>query len=261
MPRHLLHYEIYNHSEAAPWLVFVHGAGGAIASWNYQREAFKDFFNLLFLDLRDHGKSKGMAPEHPKYNFDIICTDILCVLDHLGISSAHFMSLSMGSVLLQRLDDLRPGLVDSQIFAGGVFRGNWRIHLFAHGGKMLSHILTYQQLYTLFSWLVMPKKNHAFARRVYRMQSRLLSPREYLKWISLYREFFGVLRRYFRKPLLTPSLVVMGSQDHIFLDAARRFASRHAQAHLQIIERCGHICNIEQPDTFNKLALEFLTAK
>lgn len=258
MARDLLHFETHHLSEDAPWLVFVHGAGGAIASWNYQREAFQDHFNLLMLDLRDHGRSKNLKPEHKKYDFDIICRDILSVIDHLHIEQAHFISLSMGSILLQRLDEMRPGLAKSLIFAGGVFKANWRIHLFAHGGKILSYLLSYRQLYTLFSWLVMPRKNHAFARRVYRMQSRRLSPREYLKWLGLYRDFFRVLRRFFRKPLAKPSLVVMGSQDHIFLDAAQRFARRQTRAHLQVIERCGHICNIERPEVFNRLALEFL---
>ena len=259
MSSHLLHFETHQCSPQSPWLVFVHGAGGAIASWKFQRDTFKTQFNLLLIDLRDHGRSKNIQPDYPKYNFDVICADILAVLDHLSINKAHFLSLSMGSVLLQKLEDLRPGMAESQIFAGGVFKANWRIHLFAHGGKLLSHILSYRQLYTLFSWLVMPRKNHAFARRVYRMQSRLLTPREYLKWINLYKEFFGVLKRYFRQPLATPSLVVMGSQDHVFLQAAKEYADKHAHAQLKVIDQCGHICNIEKPEDFNRLVMDFLS--
>ncbi|MCB0618110.1 MAG: hypothetical protein KDC41_05245, partial [Saprospiraceae bacterium] len=68
-----------------------------IVTWKYQVEAFKPYFNLLLVDLRDHGRSKNLEPAYREYNFDIVCDDILKVIDHLGIRKAHFLSLSMGS--------------------------------------------------------------------------------------------------------------------------------------------------------------------
>ena len=57
------------------------------------------------------------------------------------------------------------------------------------------------------------------------------------------------------------SLVVMGDQDHVFFQAAQRFASTHKQAQLVILEKCGHVCNIEQYERFNQTALSFLLGK
>jgi len=259
--RVLLHYKTYQLSPDADWVVFIHGAGGSIVTWKYQIEAFRPFFNLLLLDLRDHGQSKNIEPAYEAYDFDIVTADVLKVIDHLQIKKAHFLSVSLGSVVLQKLDELRPDLVDKMVMAGGVFRATFTIKLFVHSAKLLNYILPYRAIYNLFSWVVLPRRNHKQSRRIFRMQSQKLSPKEYLKWVGLYKDFFRLLRRFFQRELRNLSLVVMGDQDHVFFGAAKRFAEVHQQARLVIIEHCGHVCNIEQWELFNQTALEFLLAR
>lgn len=243
------------------WLVFIHGAGGSSATWKYQVQAFQPYFNLLLLDLRDHGRSKNIQPAFDRYDFDIVTDDILRVLDHRGIARAHFLSLSLGSVILQKLDEKRPALIDKMIMAGGVFRATWKIRFFVHTAKFLSNFLPYRVMYNLFSYVVLPRRNHRASRRMYRLQSQRLSPGEYFKWIGLYEDFFHLLHRFFHRNLEKLSLVIMGAEDHVFFEAARRFAHRHQKAELIVLDRCGHICNIEQYDLFNETALAFLLAR
>ncbi len=254
----LLHHKIYELHADARWLVFIHGAGGSMATWKYQVAAFRPYFNLLLLDLRDHGGSKNIEPAYERYNFDIVCDDILELIDHLGIGKAHFLSMSLGSVILQKLNERRPELIDRMIMAGGVFKATWKMKLFVHSAKFLSYFLPYRTMYDLFSWIVLPRRNHRFSRRIFRLQSQKLSPAEYLRWIGIYRDFFRQLRRFFNRELGKLSLVVMGDQDHVFFRAAQRFARRHRHARLVIFEQCGHICNIEQWERFNRIALQFL---
>jgi pimeloyl-ACP methyl ester carboxylesterase len=256
--RKMLYYKIFEKGPDAEWLVFIHGAGGSSVTWKYQIEAFRPYFNLLLLDLRDHGQSKNIAPAYPNYNFDIVCQDILQVIDHLGIKKAHFMSLSLGSVILQRLNYHRPELIDRMIMAGGVFKANIKIRLFVHSARFLNHFLPYRVMYNLFSFIVLPRKNHARARRIFRMQSQKLSPSEYLKWVELHKEFFHLLKNFFNRKLEKASLVIMGDQDHVFFEAAQRFAHHHQKARLIILEKCGHVCNIDQAELFNSQALSFL---
>ena len=133
--RTLLYHEVIAEAGVeAPWLVFVHGAGGSIRTWKYQIDAFKPHYRLLLIDLRDHGYSKDILPEFPEYDFDIVAEDILAVIDHLGIGRAHFVSLSIGSVILQKLDIERPELIDRMVMAGAIFDGSRLMHLFVHSG-------------------------------------------------------------------------------------------------------------------------------
>ena len=254
----MLHYQTHVLEPQAEWVVFIHGAGGNMTTWKYQVEAFKPFFNLLLLDLRGHGASQSIEPEYPAYNFDIVTDDVLEVIDHLGIQRAHFLSLSLGSVVLQKLTEKRPEVVDKIVMAGGIFRATPTLKLFVYSAKLLSRVLPFRVLYDIFSWVVLPRKNHQYSRRIFRLQSRKISPPEFLKWVAIYRDFFGMLRRSFKHELRQLSLIVMGEQDHIFLQAAQRFASIHPLAQLAIIERCGHVCNIEQYERFNQMALDFL---
>ena len=44
----------------------------------------------------------------------------------------------------------------------------------------------------------------------------------------------------------------------MFLPAARRLAERQRHAALRVIERCGHVCNIEKPHVFNRISIDFM---
>jgi pimeloyl-ACP methyl ester carboxylesterase len=254
----LLHHQIYHQSEAHPWVVFLHGAGGSMETWKYQQQAFQPHFNLLLLDLRDHGQSKEIQPVYERYTFDMISEDIMAVMRKAGIQKAFFMTLSFGSVLLQDLSIRYPGLIKKAVIAGGIFKGNFMIKAYVHLARIFNLFLSYPQMYRLFSYLLMPKENHQLSRRVYQRQARKLSSQAYLKWIGLYAQFFKLLNRFCHHPLNFETLVVMGADDYVFLKAARVFVSQQPHAQLQVMPDAGHICSIDQPEIFNRFALQFL---
>ena len=256
--RDLLHYEVMGAEEGAPWLVFVHGAGGSIRTWKFQVEHFSKNYRLLLLDLRDHGYSKNMKPEYDAYNFEIIASDILKVIDKLNITKANFMSLSVGSVILQKLDIMRPKLIDKMVMAGAIFDGSKCMHAFVHCGKLLTYIIPFRTFYYLFSFIVLPRKNHRLSRYIFRRQSKRMTTVEYLKWVQLYKPFFKLIKAYVSRELPRPCLIIMGDQDHIFGNAAKKFATQQKNAVLSIIKGCGHVVSIESPKVFNQLAFDFL---
>ena len=256
-PRDLLHYEIQGDIDA-PWLVFVHGAGGSMKTWKFQIDDLAKDFRLLLIDLRDHGFSKNIQPSYESYDFDIVGNDVIKVLDHLKITKAHFLSLSIGSVILQKIDILRPKLIDKMVMAGAIFDGSKFMHAFVHSGKILTYILPYRVFYSLFSFIVLPRKNHRLSRYIFRRQSMRMNVVEYLKWIELYKPFFILIKEYVGRQIETPCLVVMGDQDHIFFNSAKNFTEVQKNAHLTVIKGCGHVVSIESPKPFNKIASDFL---
>ncbi len=254
----MLNYETDILGDQKTWVVFIHGAGGSIKSWGYQRSALSKHFNLLLIDLRDHGNSKNVEPAHDSYEFEHITRDILAVIDYLKIRQAHFITLSFGSVLLQDLAMKRPELLLHTVMAGGIFKGNLLIRTFVHLARGFNLFLSYAQMYRLFSYLLMPRKRNQKARRIYQIQSQKLTQVEYLKWVGLYGEFFRLLTRFYRHPFPRPTLIVMGKDDYIFLKGARDYSQVHQNAKLIEIPATGHICNIEKPKFFNKLVIDFL---
>jgi pimeloyl-ACP methyl ester carboxylesterase len=62
--------------------------------------------------------------------------------------------------------------------------------------------------------------------------------------------------------IATPTLVVWGRQDAIIpLNAGQRYQRAIPGAQLQIIDRCGHLPEMEQPAAFVQVVLDFLTAR
>src|SRR5690625_448492 len=55
-----------------------------------------------------------------------------------------------------------------------------------------------------------------------------------------------------------PTLYLMGRQDHMFLPAVEKMVERHEKSTLVVIEECGHVCNMERPEEFNKISIQFL---
>lgn len=255
----MLHYETVNHNHSKDWIVFIHGAGGSIKTWNYQVPALKQYYNLLLIDLRDHGESKMVIPDHNVYQFSIITSDIKEVLDHLKIKKANFVTLSFGSVLMQDFSMRHGHLVNKIVIAGGIFKGNWLIKSFVTLARFFNLFLSYQKMYSMFSYLLMPKRRNQKARRIYQLQAKKLTQQEYMKWVGLYGEFFRLLGQFYQQVLQSPTLVIMGGEDFIFLKSAKTFVNRQPRASIETLGKAGHICNIESPDDFNRLVIDFFS--
>jgi 3-oxoadipate enol-lactonase len=57
-----------------------------------------------------------------------------------------------------------------------------------------------------------------------------------------------------------PTLIIAGEEDTVYPpELAREMARRIPGAELVMFERTGHLANLEEPDRFNKLVLDFLS--
>ena len=258
---HLYHEIIENHP-SKDWVVFVHGAGGSVRTWKYQMAAFKQHFNILLLDLRDHGDSQHLsAPFDGRYTFALLARDIVELMDYKGIDRAHFVGVSMGSIVIRWIFELAPELMQSMVLAGGVFRLKLWIDLGLQLGIPIAKLLPFRFLSRSLSLLIMPQRNHQAARRIFLREADRIDPKAFHKWLNMTRSLGRELRHFFKKPLDVKGLVVMGGQDHAFLKPAKRFTQRNPNFDLRIIPKCGHVCNIEAARTFNQLAVSWLLAQ
>lgn len=253
-----LHYERYEVEGDKPWMVFVHGAGGSTKTWQKQVNFFKNKFNLLVVDLRDHGESKNVNSAKGNFDFESISKDVILLLDELHISEAHFIGVSMGSIIIRHIERLEPHRVLSVVLAGGIFKMSRKIKFLSLAASGLSRILPFDVLYRLFALVLLPRNNHAASRRVFIREAQKLHAREARKWLGLVSKLNATLSEMFNEKIQAPCLVVMGAQDHVFLQPAREYVARYCEVVLEVIEKCGHVCNIESPGEFNKRCLAFI---
>jgi len=91
-------------------LVLVHGMASDHTVWEGLIHLLKDKYCVLAVDLRGHGLStKTTGP----YNMDLFASDIVRLLDSLGINKAHFIGHSMGGAVIQELALDYPDKVQS----------------------------------------------------------------------------------------------------------------------------------------------------
>jgi 3-oxoadipate enol-lactonase len=100
-----------------PVVVLVHGIGGDHTVWNAVIPLLAPSFRVLAPDLRGHGRSA--SPDGSTFDVAELSGDLLGLLDHLGIPSAHWVGLSAGAQLVLRLGLEAPERVRSVVTIGG----------------------------------------------------------------------------------------------------------------------------------------------
>ena len=241
-------------------MVFIHGAGGSSSIWFQQLKAFRSVFNVLLVDLRGHGKSKDALQMYyeAEYTFDDISRDVIEVLDHLKIEKAHFVGVSLGTIIIRNLGEIAPDRVKSAILCGAITRLNVRSRILVFLGNAFKKMIPYMWLYRFFAWIIMPRKRHAQSRNLFIREAKKLYQKEFLRWFKLTHKVNPLLRYFKEKELETPILYIMGSEDHMFLPPVRQIVDKHKQSVLKVIENCGHVCNVERPKDFNKISIGFI---
>ena len=256
----MLYHKTYENATSEEWVVLIHGAGGSSSIWFKQIRALKQHFNVLLVDLRGHGKSKDAFP-NPKdmdYSFNDVSQDVIEVLNYLGIQSAHFMGVSLGTIIIRTIAELDLSKIKSMVLCGAITRFNTRSRFLMKLAGLVRKLIPFIWLYTVYAYILMPKKRNKEPRSMFIQEAAKIRRAEYLRWFRLTIEVNPLLRYFTEKDIPVPTLYVMGDEDYMFLPQVKNLVKKHQCAVLEVVENCGHVCNVEQPEVFNDLSVQFL---
>jgi pimeloyl-ACP methyl ester carboxylesterase len=106
-----IHYELEG---TGPPLVLLHGGYTSSELWRIDGyiDGLRDDHQVVLIDLRGHGRSE--KPHDPNaYRFSRLATDVVAVLDEVGLSSAAVCGFSLGANTALRMAACYPDRVDA----------------------------------------------------------------------------------------------------------------------------------------------------
>jgi pimeloyl-ACP methyl ester carboxylesterase len=253
----MLYFKKVLNANSKEWCVFIHGAGGSSSIWYKQVKVYSENFNLLLIDLRGHGKSKNLKTSK-NYSFEMIAQDVIEVVEFNKIASAHFIGVSLGTIIIYQIFALKPSIVKSMIFSGAITRLNIKSRLLLRIGRLLNPFLPYMTLYSLLARIIMPKKNHKTSRILFINEAKKLMTKEFNRWFKLTARLTTYLNRVEHESNNKPTIYIMGSEDHMFLEPVKAIVDLNPRIELNVVPNCGHVVNVEQADVFNTISIQFI---
>lgn len=240
-----LHYEVSGiHNEALP-LLLTHGYGASSRMWDPNVAALAADRRVISWDLRGHGRSD--CPDDPaRYSQDACLDDMIAILDAAGASRAVLGGLSLGGYLSLAFCLAHPERVAGLIlcdtgpgYRNDEARQRWNDRAVATASRLERDGLA------ALGPARTPDAGQWSARGLALAARGMLTQRDGRVIESL-------------RSIEVPTLVLVGADDAPFLAAADYVAARIPGAVHAVIPDAGHMCNLDQPEQFNRQVAAFL---
>ena len=105
--------------KSAPAVVLHHPLATDLTFWDEATAALLAKFRVIRFDARGHGRSE--APTG-RYSFETLAADVIALMDHVGVTRAGYVGLSMGGMVGQYLGLLHPARFNSLVIASSTSR-------------------------------------------------------------------------------------------------------------------------------------------
>jgi pimeloyl-ACP methyl ester carboxylesterase len=217
-----LYYEVYGTGRP---LVFLHGSGGSIKSAGAKIDYFKDYFKVIAIDSRAHGKSIDTTTKELTYVQ--MASDIKVLLDSLNIDSAFVQGQSDGGIIGLLLAINYPGKVAKlATYGANMFPGKKAV---------------FDEIDDLVLDTLKTTKNFT--------TKRLFSLLAYQP---------NITEKDLQK-IKCPVLIMSGDRDVIRLEHSIKIFYNIPNSNLFVMPGATHFGTVEKPALFNLVLFDFLT--
>lgn len=244
-------------SEGTP-VIFIHGFPFNKSMWEGQIEFLKNDYRVIAYDIRGHGSSN---PGVQEFTVQLFAEDLFLFMDALKIEKAILCGLSMGGYIAFQAIRLQPariaGLVlcDTQCFADTEEAKEKRHATARHVRENGLKQYATDSLNKLFSKTTLETKKDIVSQiEKTILQTPVDTTAATLIALAGRMETCSVL------PLIhVPVLIMVGAEDQVTTpETAQKMQELIPGSALRVLEKAGHLSNLEASENFNLYLQTFL---
>ena len=257
-----LYYE--EHGSGFP-LVWSHEFAGDYRSWKPQAQFFSRRYRVIAYNARGYPPS-DVPQSLDDYTQEAAVEDLRGLLEFLGIERAHIGGLSMGGNVALNFGLTHPEMAESLIVAGTGsgstdpegFRRNVtrRSEMMRAGG--MEAMGDYSNSPTRVQLLRKDPLGYEEFRQGFLEHSALGSALTFAGVQGRRPPIFDLEDK--MRALDVPTLIMTGDEDEPCIEPSVFMKRCIPRSGLVVMPQSGHAINLEDPDSFNRAVLDFLTA-
>ncbi len=248
-----VHYELIGNPKAKKLIVFSNALGTDFRIWLPVFDELPDDMAFLLYDSRGHGLTSD--PGSP-FTIDTLADDLIGLVEHLKLRQPILCGLSVGGLVVQAVAVKRPDLVKKLIVCnsaakiGDAESWNARIETLRKGGLAAISEATMQRWFT-------PAFHGERAADIagYRLMVERQDVASYIRTAEAVRDadYRGQI-----KDLKIPALFLAADQDgSVAASVVEDTADLVEGSAYEVIENCGHMTPVEQPEQLAALIEDF----
>jgi 3-oxoadipate enol-lactonase len=246
----------FERAGSGPAVVLLHGGNLDARMWDDQFVPLSQSFTVVRHDIRPYGRSA--TSEKGFSNVD----DLRALLDHLGITRASLVGLSLGGRIAIDFALAYPDRVDKLVLMGPGLTGyEFKIEDDQHMKRAIDRAAAGDAQGAMDLWLEHPMmkpamSNPRLAERIRRIANDNLAIWERLSVVERVSNPPAIQRL---SEIRKPTLLIVGEKDVPDIQAVVKLLQTGiAGSRTEVIPGAGHMTNMEAPDRVNQLLKAFL---
>jgi 3-oxoadipate enol-lactonase len=230
-------------------VLFLHGIRGNRRNWAAQIEFFSRRFKAAAWDARGYGDSDDYEGA---LQFEYLTGDVMRVAEHFKAQKLHLVGLSMGGRIARNVALRAPERLHSLVLI------STNPGFDAMSPESVKRFVNERRTRTpqTLAKLLGSRASRAAYDELLDSVARIHDA-SYQKTLeaSVAQDRAAPIEQ-----IRVPTLVIAGEEDTVYPpELAVEMARRIPGAELLMLERTGHLANLEQPDRFNKAVFDFVS--
>lgn len=223
-------------------IVLIHGVAWTRAQWLPQTQALADTFRVIALDLPAHGV-RAREPFRLAAAVEVVAE---AIAQGAGGTQALVVGHSLGGYVAITHAHKHPEQVAGLLLAGSCVDYRLLGLVSALDAMMSLRLVSERRIVAMQEKSVRETLPPALA------EAEVAAGFTFGALPAVYRELARHDFRALLRTIARPTLILNGERDRPNRRAERRTLAACQQGTLATIPDCGHLCNLERPDTFNE---------